>query len=138
MHAFNLKSGIILTTSSENLALSSSWSGMGRAGTTACKLRVPAPSTTQYVISGGSSSFRQPQRPFFFSLVDKLSIVWPPELRAFCVCFEVDWRLEKCAWRPDNFLAKSSGFGRMRFGGLGRWTSAIAGGSPAVATELNT
>ena len=36
---------------------------MGRAGATACRLRVPAPSTTQYVISGGSSALKQPHQP---------------------------------------------------------------------------
>ena len=45
-----------LTTNSLNfLSSSSSLSGMGSAGATACTLSVPAPSTTQYVISGGSS-----------------------------------------------------------------------------------
>lgn len=47
-----------LTTSSANLASSSSCGGIGWVGVTACNARPPSPPTTQYVISGGSSFWK--------------------------------------------------------------------------------
>lgn len=48
---------------------------MGTAGVTAWRLKVPAPSTTQYVISGGSSSLRHPHQPCLFNFAEKTSIL---------------------------------------------------------------
>lgn len=49
---------ITLTTSSANSRSSSHFSGMGNVGVTVCSVSVPELSTTQYVISGGSSSWK--------------------------------------------------------------------------------
>ena len=113
------KKNMRLTTSSANLAFNSSSSGIGMAGVTAWRLRGPAPSTTQYVISGGSSFCRQPHHPRRFSLEATPSIFEAVSvlllslslLLEFSV-FSVLGRAENCAWRLLNFLARS-GFGKL-------------------------
>lgn len=49
---------VTLTTNSANSRSNSVFSGMGRVGVILCNVKVPELSTTTYVISGGSSSWK--------------------------------------------------------------------------------